>query len=215
MRSLHPKLMALCPIADTIHATVGPYCEVVIHDIARPEQSVVHIAGTVTNRPLGAPLTDLVLEKYRKYGDGCEDILSYNTTTREGKTLRSSTTFVRDEAGKIIGCLCINVDLSPVLAWKYFLDSTLDIKATSTIKETFTSDVSDALHSILKSVIDSYSIPVANLPREEKLNIIDQLDEKGVFLVKGAVDLVAAELGVSRYSIYNYIEEVRAKKAAG
>ncbi|EAX46920.1 YheO domain protein [Thermosinus carboxydivorans Nor1] len=211
MQPLHPKLQALLPVADAIHATVGVYSEVVIHDVTRPEQSVVYIVGNVTNRQVGAPLTDLVLENLRKYGDDCKDILNYGTTTRDGKTLRSSTTFVRDDDGHIIGCLCINVDLTPMLSWKYFLEKSLAVE-TGAVKETFSNDVSEALNGIIKSILENYHIPVASLPREEKLNIIKQLDEKGVFLVKGAVDQVAATLGVSRYSIYNYLEEVRSHK---
>lgn len=209
---MHPKLISLIPIADGISATVGPYCEVVLHDITQPDQSVVYIVGNVTNRLVGAPLTDLVLERYRRHGDNCEDILNYNTTTREGKTLRSSTVFARDDKGVIVGCMCINVDLTPIVSWKYFLEKSLDTQAAEVVKETFASDVSDALNAIIKSVVDLYNIPPANLSREERLTMIEQLDEKGVFMVKGAVELIAHELGVSRYSIYNYLEEVRAKK---
>lgn len=206
MNSLHPKLEALIPMARAIQATAGEYCEVVIHDIVHPEQSVVFIAGNVTNRQLGAPLTDLILEKVRN--NHCEDMLAYGTTTRDGKSLRSSTVFIRDDAGKVIGCLCVNQDLTPIVAWRYFLGRTLAVD-TVVLKETFTNDVSETLNAIIKQVIDSYHVPVSSLAREEKLNIIRQLDEKGVFLVKGAVDLLASELGVSRYSVYNYIEEVR------
>jgi len=38
------------------------------------------------------------------------------------------------------------------------------------------------------------------------------LDKKGVFLVKGSVEQVASVLGVSRYTIYNYLEETRFKQ---
>lgn len=214
MSSIHPKLKALFPVADAIVATMGTYSEVVLHDISRPEASVIYVAGTVTGRQIGAPLTDLVLEKYRQQGNDCDDILSYSTTTREGKALRSSTTFVRDEQGSIIGCLCMNVDLSPILSWKYFLENTINIKTVDPIRENFTNDVSDVLNSIIKSIMDSYTVPVANLPKEEKLAIIEQLDGKGAFMVKGTVEIVAAEFGVSRYSIYNYLEEVRTRKSS-
>ena len=47
------------------------------------------------------------------------------------------------------------------------------------------------------------------MEKEDKLVIVRRLDEKGVFLVKGAIDYVANILGVSRYTIYNYLDEVR------
>lgn len=211
LSAIHPKLTALFPVADAINATAGAYSEVVIHDITQPDHSVVYIAGNVTNRQLGAPLTDLVLEQVRRYGNNCEDILNYGTTTRDGKTLRSSTTFVRDDNGEVIGCLCINVDMTPLLSWRYFLDKSLSAEPTL-VRENFSNDVTEALNGIMKSILETYHVPVASLPREEKLTIITLLDDKGVFLVKGAVDQVACALGVSRYSIYNYLEEVRSQK---
>ena len=45
------------------------------------------------------------------------------------------------------------------------------------------------------------------LPR--RLNVIAFMDSKGLFLVKGAVDRVAEKLGISRVTVYSYLEEVR------
>ena len=38
------------------------------------------------------------------------------------------------------------------------------------------------------------------------------MDEKGIFLVKGAMDKVAELMGVSRVTIYSYLDEARGKK---
>ncbi len=211
MDKMHEALEKLIPFAEAIQATIGSHCEIVLHDFAHPEQSLVHIAGNVTDRKIGAPITDFVLAKLRKHGDGCENFMNYTTTTPTGKTLRCSTVFVRDAAGTVVGCLCINVDITPLLAWKHFIDTNLSINSVS-VEENFTNDVFDALNNIIKETLGQYQIPAGNLPKEGKLNIVSQLDEKGVFLVKGAVEQVAATLGVSRYSIYNYLDEVRSLK---
>ena len=102
-RKIPPGLQGLIPVADAIAAAVGPYCEVVLHDISRPERSVVYMAGNVTNRSIGAPLTDMVLRRLREQGDAISDLPGYHNVTKDGKTLRSSTTFVRDGQGKVIG----------------------------------------------------------------------------------------------------------------
>lgn len=41
------------------------------------------------------------------------------------------------------------------------------------------------------------------------------MDEKGVFLVKGAIDKVAASMGLSKVTIYSYLDEVRGKNRKG
>ena len=38
------------------------------------------------------------------------------------------------------------------------------------------------------------------------------MDEKGIFLVKGAIDKVAARLGVSKVTIYSYLDEAKGRR---
>lgn len=38
------------------------------------------------------------------------------------------------------------------------------------------------------------------------------MDEKAVFLVKGAIDKVAESLDLSKVTIYSYLDEVKGKK---
>lgn len=208
MNEIHEELKKLIPYIDAVQATMGPHCEMVLHDFANPERSLVYIAGNVTNRRIGAPITDFVLAKLHKYGDNCNNFMNYTTTTQTGKTLRCSTIFVRDADGKVVGCLCINIDITPMIAWKHFVDANLSVNSAP-MDENFSNDVFDALNNIIKNTLAQHQMPAANLPKEGKLDIVSHLDEKGVFLVKGAVEQVAATLGVSRYSIYNYLDEVR------
>ncbi|MPL68137.1 Transcriptional regulator DauR [bioreactor metagenome] len=211
MNEIHPNLKIYISVANTVQATVGPHCEVILHDLSHPEHSIIYIAGNITNRQVGAPVTDLVLGQLRHHGDDCADIINYLTATNDGKTLRSSTMFIRNASQEIIGCLCINIDITVMLSLKDFLENNLSIEHTSNT-ENFTNNVSEVINNIIKSTLDHYHIPVIILPKEEKLTIVRQLDSKGIFLVKGSVELVASTLGVSRYSIYNYLDEVRGQK---
>jgi predicted transcriptional regulator YheO len=44
--------------------------------------------------------------------------------------------------------------------------------------------------------------------KHEKLSLISELKEKGIFLIKGAAKRVSRELGVSLPTIYKYLEEI-------
>ncbi len=44
--------------------------------------------------------------------------------------------------------------------------------------------------------------------REQRIQVVRDLERRGIFLIKGAVDEVARLLGVSRYTVYNYRKEV-------
>jgi predicted transcriptional regulator YheO len=48
---------------------------------------------------------------------------------------------------------------------------------------------------------------VGNLTKEEKVSVVHTLDDKGFFLIKKAAEKLADFLGLSRYSIYNYLNE--------
>ncbi|MDT9645354.1 helix-turn-helix domain-containing protein, partial [Pseudomonas sp. JV245A] len=53
----------------------------------------------------------------------------------------------------------------------------------------------------------------ARMSKQHKLDAVRQMQERGVFIVKGGIEKAAAALGVTRYTIYNYLEQIRAQGA--
>ena len=106
-------IAALAPVADGIVATLGSFCEVVIHDFRRPERSVAAIAGTVTGRSVGGSMSEIGMGVLAR-GDEAADELNYVTRTQSGKLVKSSTMILRDSAGGVFGALCINLDITAV-----------------------------------------------------------------------------------------------------
>ena len=51
-----------------------------------------------------------------------------------------------------------------------------------------------------------------SLSRKRCVELVKFMDEKGVFLVKGAIDKVAAVMGVSRVTIYSYLDSAKGKR---
>lgn len=207
----------LVAIARGVARTFGSRCEVVLHNLENPEASLVFIEGRVTGRSIGAPVTDLVLRMLRRYGDAAPDLIGYETRTRDGRRVKSSTIFVRDpQSEKIIGCLCINFDLSE---WDIGLSAAQELVGVSPVpvdedsamgsRETFAENVSEVLHSLVEEVIMASGRAPSVMTKEDRLRVVKNLERKGVFLIKGAVDHVAIRLGVSRQSIYAYLDEVR------
>lgn len=210
LSDVHPILRALIPVAEGIKDTFGSGCEVVIHSLKKPESSLIHTAGNVTGRKLGAPLTDLVLKKLKQQGNFASDLIGYETRTKDGRVLKSSTMFIKDENGDIIGCFCINFDMANILTCMKILESFAKTNmGESETKENFYYDVNEAMEEIVNGVIRENPKPITLMEKEDKVKIVKQLDNRGVFLVKGAIDFVANVLGVSRYTIYNYLDEVR------
>lgn len=55
----------------------------------------------------------------------------------------------------------------------------------------------------------SLQVPPDRLNQEERLQIITQLYDRGMFQLKGAVPFVMEKLGCSQASIYRYLSKVK------
>jgi len=199
----------------------GKKCEVALHDFTIPQHSIVEIEnGHVTGRKIGDPITDFALSIWRKNGyrkKKDDKIVNYRTKTKDGKILKSSSVFIRDDQKKIIGCLCINYDLTEYLMFNKIIGefcNTIDLDSEKLKEEaeTFTNDVDDVLENIIIKAINEVAKPVSMMQKEDKLMVAKIVDEKGGFLIKGAINKLASEISVSRYTIYNYLDELKSKK---
>jgi predicted transcriptional regulator YheO len=207
------QVIALCrQTAKTIVETFGDICEVVIHDFADIEHSVVHIEGNVTNRSVGAGPTDLLLKAVRS-GRTEQDLYGYTGTTLDGKALRSSSMFLRDEAGYVFGAFCINVDVTQFQRLNAWTAQMIGSTTTAEASETFTSDLVEVLEVMLAETAMEIGVPLAHMNRAQKIRLVQALQERGGFQIKKAVTVVAERLGVSRFTVYNYLntsaEELR------
>ena len=220
---MHSELKRVVPLVKTIAQMFGKNCEVVLHDFSEPQKAIVAIEnGQVTGRKISDSITDLALSIWRKggYGKKKEDkIVNYRTKTKDGKILRSSTVFIRDNQKKIIGCLCINYDLTEYLMFNKVVGefcTTIDLDKEKlkdeTETETFSNTVNEVLENIIQEAIEKVGKPISMMQKSDKLMVAKIVDEKGGFLIKGTVNQLAKEINVSRFTIYNYLEELKTTK---
>ena len=102
-RELHPNLQAALQLVEGIFQMLGSRYEVILHDLSHVESSIVALAGDVTHRKIGGPVTNYLLQLLQKYGDSAPNSINYRNVTTDGRILRSSTIFIRDENGHIVG----------------------------------------------------------------------------------------------------------------
>jgi len=202
-------------VADSIVSFWGRPCEVAVHDLTRLDKSLVYIAGEVTKRKPGSPITDLVLKALRRDGDHVEDLPSYRTITKDGRVLKSSTFFFRGKSGKVIGALCINLDTTDFMNAIHLVETfvrTVDHKGQNH-RETFASTVNETIGSLVGQIVGEIGKQPSSMSTEERFQFVKTLEEKGAFLIKGAVDQVASVTGVSKYTIYSYLQRIRTKRS--
>ncbi|MBB4895495.1 hypothetical protein FHS39_004573 [Streptomyces olivoverticillatus] len=65
--------------------------------------------------------------------------------------------------------------------------------------------LSDSLDGILADLERRHGMPLADLDRKTKQSVVRNLEARGAFTLRHGVETVATALGVSRFTVYNYL----------
>ncbi|MDO0925083.1 helix-turn-helix domain-containing protein [Streptomyces sp. TG1A-8] len=65
--------------------------------------------------------------------------------------------------------------------------------------------LADSLDHILAAMERERGRPLADLDRKAKQEVVRVLEARGAFFVRHGVETVASALGVSRFTVYNYL----------
>lgn len=207
-----PEVFAyLASVARAIGTTFGSQCEVVVHNLADPEHSIVALEGNLTNRKIGGAITDFGLSVLQSGSPG-EDLLSYESRGPDGRRLKSTSLLLRDPEGQIFGAFCINLDLER-LAQAAELLAELSRLPTAThggerIEEHFSDDPVELIAIMLREELGKRGQVVETLKLEDRVEIVRALRSRGAFNFRNAPTIIADLLGVSRFTIYNYLNHL-------
>ena len=69
-------------------------------------------------------------------------------------------------------------------------------------------NIYNLLIRVIKESIDSVGIPVAQMTKRDKMEGIKLLKDRGALKIQRAVDVIAKYYCVSKFTIYNYINEL-------
>ena len=200
-------------LADMLVETFGPDCEVVLHDLTDPQHSVVYIAnGQVTGRMIGESFDVLVKEVMLSPKLKESYVANYYFTAKNGRLIRSSTMLIRDDDGKVQGALCINCDTTRLAKEMEYLQNFLP-KPGNMDNMTTNADTAD-IQKLVADLIENIMGERAphTLSRDEKIEKIKFMDSRGIFMMKGSIDLVAEKMEVNKVTIYSYLDEARGKR---
>ena len=202
------KLEELRHIARGIAAQFGPNCEVVVHDLSQhPDHTIVAIEnGHVSGRKLGDGPSQVVLEQLGKDGRAPEDQLCYLTRTPDGKLLKSSSIYIRDESGRVCAIFCINFDISALAMAEQALAGLTSAHPAGEETPRITHNVNDLLDDLIEQSDRLIGKPVALMSKEDKVRAIHFLNEHGALLVTKSGDKIAKHFGISKYTLYSYLD---------
>jgi predicted transcriptional regulator YheO len=215
-------LQSYIQFVNFLGQAMGPNCEVVLHDLTNPDNAIIAIAnGHISGRTIGGPTTDLVL-KIMKEGleEGKAFVANYNARIKGNNICRSSSFFIRDENDKIIGVLCVNVDISSFVETKKLLDGLIScevqthasekaIDSAVDVFEHLHSSVDDVLTAIIDTVLNKCEVTPDRMSLDEKVDAVKKLNEKGLFLLKGGLSELARRMQISEPTIYRYLHKIK------
>ena len=204
------EMEALRRIAKGIAAQFGTNCEVVVHEISdrSASSSVVAIEnGHVTGRKPGDGPSQIVLEQLRRQ-DGCpEDHLCYLTRTPDGKLLKSTSIYIPDSEGKVAAILGVNLDISAIAMAQQALSSLTSVDdADQTVPARITNNVNDLLDDLIEQSDRLVGKPVALMTKEDKVRAIHFLNDHGAMLITKSGDKIANHFGISKFTLYSYLD---------
>lgn len=204
------ELETLRRIAKGVAAQFGSNCEVVVHEVS--ERSTMHSIcaienGHVSGRKIGDGPSQVVLAQLGKEMSDQEDHLAYLTRTPDGKILKSSSVYIRDEKGAVSAIFCINFDISTLAMAEETLRSLMmtapeEEEAPARIPH----NVNDLLDDLIEKSDRLVGKPVAMMTKEDKIRAIRFLNDHGAMLITKSGDKIAKHFGISKYTLYSYLD---------
>ena len=210
-------LESLIMIAHGIARHFGNDCEVCIHDLQANdlEHTICYIInGHVSGRKIGDGASKIVLETLEalKKGDNVSDHLGYRTHTSDGRILKSSTIFLKDESGKYRFILGINHDMTNFINAQSALSSIVEnIEAAGEdIYGQIPLSVNDLLDNLIEQSVKLVGKTPALMTKDEKVKAIKFLQDAGAFLITRSGDKISQFFGISKFTLYSYIDQAKA-----
>lgn len=197
-------LSELATIATGIGRMFPGLCEVVVHDLRNPEHAIYAIENNLSGRSVGQPATEL--GRLRIADDNAPHIIqNYANTFPDGRTAKSTSIGIKNDEGKYIAALCLNLDTSLLSGITHLLST---LTTTSNDQPSPIESLAPVSSDTLRNVIDAFAAQHSTvpqlLPREEKRRLVEKLYHDGYFDLRDAAQTIAHRLGVSRATVYNY-----------
>ena len=173
---------------------------------------------TCDRRELGDGPSRVVFDTLSKDPSKIKDRLAYLTKTDDGRILKSSTMFVRGDNGTVEYIFSLNYDITALLAVESAVHDLITTEKESRLSDSDSDSVDDAqpqqiihnvndlLDSLIAQALSLVGKPVAAMNKDDKIAVVKFLNNAGAFLITKSGDKVASLLGISKFTLYNYMD---------
>ena len=189
----------------------GSSCETLVHDMGVPSHPILSIYnGHVSGRTVGSTLDILGTDRELEPEARTSDQVNLYATTPSGAQIKSSTFHLMGEDYNL--ALGINFDYtSLVYANRILVDL---MSAEADLKSALWQGGDSALSDLFDECLAALGKPVDALGKADRHKLVAMLEQKNAFSYRKSVPFVSRRLGVSRYTVYKYLDEL-ARKDSG
>lgn len=172
-------------LVDFLGKALGPDYEIVLHDITSEPGQIIAIANShISDRTIGNPIGLLGINfDDSRYRNLCDKLL-----------------------------LSLHPDEFSQAKNSFSLESPAPAEASSkqpdSLKEDFPMDISALMQKAFESATSSLDTPIDRLNQQEKRDIVQKLQERGVFKLKGGIAFAAKNLSCSPATVYRYLGDL-------
>ena len=189
----------------------GSTCETLVHDMGVPTHPILSIYnGHVSGREVGSTMDIMGIGLELDEQAATSDQVNLAATTPDGRQIKSSTCHMIGEGYNL--ALGINFDYTSLVYANRILEDLMSAQADLRSALWQPGD-SRQLGDLFDQCVAELGKPLEALTKADRLRMVAMLRERSAFSFRKSVPYVAGRLGVSRYTIYKYLEEVGEDKA--
>ena len=126
--------------------------------------------------------------------------------TSDGKILKCSTSYIRDDDGSLHYVFGINYDITKLTMIENALHALITPQNKEEKPKQISHNVNDLLDRLIEESVALVGKPVALMNKDDKVKAIQFLNDSGAFLITKSGDKVANYFGISKYTLYSYID---------
>ena len=204
-------------IIKFLEKTLGNIAEITLYSFETKKEGELISKSSNCDFEMGSSVPKTlskILEKYEKDEDiNLNFVTNFPGKGNDGQLFRVSTFFIRNNEERLIGAFNIRIEISNMIGAANFLNELLkSITGGDERNIAQESDEVDKLGTIeeyaqyvINQYFNSLKKPVDAMSISERIEAVKQLNEKGIFNLRGSISELAKRFDTSEKTIYRYL----------
>lgn len=191
------------PLLKALVELFNPFLEVAVHDLEKGKIAAIY--NNISQRQVGgaSPLKEFKV----KVEDFPDYFSPYYKQNWDGSPLKCTSITLRNQKGKPVGLICINVNVGICQEGLRLLQNFLNVKVEAENPvEIYGGAFEEQAEVLIQEYLDQKRLSLNRLKSLHKKELVQELFKKGLFNFKNAAPFIAKKLNASRGTIYNYIK---------